>query len=202
MKGSNRKMVGANIRLWRETRITKMFLLCHVLEFYPGPGCYLADDSTTTRNGQWQNLHKRPDTKQNILLTQKECTVANKTLGVYKTAVGDDTKQFKELLHKNQKLAQLASTAKMTRHQGRLAYNMIYIPTITYSLVACTFSKTQLDQIQAPALYKFLPAMGWNRTTSRAIIHGPEDFGGFNIPPLYTIQGASKIISIFTNIQA
>ena len=99
-------------------------------------------------------------------------------------------------------MALLAPTAKMTRHQGRLAYNMISIPTITYSLAACTFSKTQLEQIQAPALYTFLPAMGWNRTTSRAIIHGPEELGGINIPPLYAIHGASKIISMLTNIQA
>ena len=143
-----------------------------------------------------------PDSNKNIPVLQKECTVAHKTLGVYKTTVGDDSKQFDELLLKSKKLALLAPTAKMTRHQGRLAYNMIYIPTITYSLAACTFSKIQLEQIQAPALYNFLPAMGWNRTTSRAIIHGPEELGGINIPPLYAIHGASKIISMLTNIQA
>ena len=143
-----------------------------------------------------------PDTNIKIPVTQKSCTDAHKTLGVYKTTIGDDTRQFEELLTKSKRLALSVSTSKMTRQQGRLSYNMIYLPTITYCLRACTFSQEQLDKIQAPALYKFLPAMGWNRTTSRAIIHGPEELGGFNIPPLYAIQCAAKIVSMFTNIQA
>ena len=129
-----------------------------------------------------------PDTIIKVPVTQKSCNDAHKTLGVYKTTIGDDTRQFEELLTKSKNLALSVSTSKLTRQQGRLSYNMIYIPTITYCLRACTFSQAQLDKIQAPALYKFLPAMGWNRTSSRAIIHGPEELGGFNIPPLYAHQ--------------
>ena len=44
--------------------------------------------------------------------------------------------------------------------------------------------------------------MGWLRTTSRAIIHGPEELGGFNIPHLYAIQGTTKLMTIYKHMQA
>ena len=69
---------------------------------------------------------------------------------------------------------------------------MIYIPTITYCFPACSFSAIHLEEVQAPALFYFLPAMGWFRSSLREITHGPEELGGFNIPHLYAIQGAMK----------
>ena len=44
--------------------------------------------------------------------------------------------------------------------------------------------------------------MGWRRTSARAIVHGPVEHGGFNIPHLYAIHGASKLMTVYTNIQA
>ena len=44
--------------------------------------------------------------------------------------------------------------------------------------------------------------MGWRRTSARAIVHGPEELGGFNVPHLHAIQGASKLMTVYTNIQA
>ena len=79
---------------------------------------------------------------------------------------------------------------------------MIYIPTITYCFPACSFSAIHLEEVQAPALFYFLPAMGWFRSSLREITHGPEELGGFNIPHLNAIQGAIKklhYLIIFNN---
>jgi hypothetical protein len=38
-----------------------------------------------------------------------------------------------------------------------------------------------------------LPKMHVNHNTSRAIVHGPEELGGLNLPNMYVIQGVDKL---------
>ena len=89
----------------------------------------------------------------------------------------------------------------MTKHQARMAFSMIYIPTITYNFAACSFTLQQAEKIQAKAIEHFLPAMGWRRTSARAFVHGPLEFGGINLPHLYAIQGAQKMITLINNMR-
>ena len=84
----------------------------------------------------------------------------------------------------------------MTRQQARLAYKMIYLPTITYSFPACSFSQQQLERIQKTSLPQFLSAMGWIRNTARALVHGLISLGGLNLHPLNALQGAHKLMTI------
>jgi hypothetical protein len=135
-------------------------------------------------------------------IAQKECEEPHKTLGVHKNIIGKDAKQYNELLTKSNNMAYLASTAEMSRVHARIAYNSTYITTMSYGLPACSLSLEQLTNIQSRALFSFLPAMGYMRTTSRALIHGPIEYGGYNIPHLYAIHGAQKIATVMTHIRA
>ena len=143
-----------------------------------------------------------PETDTEIYIQQKECQCHHKTLGVYKNILGDDTYQFRELLKKSNLLAQIAQGANISNHQARVAFHMIYLPTISYSLPACSFTLQQTESIQAKALERFLPAMGWRRTSSRALVHGPLEFGGYNIPHLFALQGTQKMTTMINHIRA
>ena len=143
-----------------------------------------------------------PETANAIHIQQKECQSYHKTLGVYKNIVGDDTYQFKELLKKSNNMAQIANGARMSKHHARVAFQMIYLPTIQYCFPACSFTLLQMETIQAKALEKFLPAMGWRRTSSRALVHGPIELGGYNIPHLFALQGTQKLCTLINHIRA
>ena len=143
-----------------------------------------------------------PETNNEIYIQQKECQCHHKTLGVHKNILGDDSYQFAELLKKSNNMAQIAHGARMSKHHARVAFHMIYIPTIQYCLPACSFSLKQGEMIQAKALEKFLPAMGWRRTSSRALVHGPIELGGYNIPHMFALQGTQKLITMINHIRA
>ena len=143
-----------------------------------------------------------PESGEEIQINQKECTSDHKTLGVYKNILGNDTYQYTELVKKSNNLALIARSSKMSKHQARVAFQMIYLPTITYCIQACSFTLKQMETIQAKAIEYFLPAMGYRRTSARALVHGPLEMGGYNIPHLYAIQGSQKIIAIINHIRA
>ena len=143
-----------------------------------------------------------PDNQQIVTIKQKEVDCPHQTLGVHKTIIGDDTKQFMELKQKALHISQLVGVSQMTRHQARTSFHSIYLMSITYSFPACSLSEKQMQQIQAKPLEHFLPAMGWLRTTSRAMIHGPIEKGGGNIPHLYAVQCGLKIMVVLNHIRA
>ena len=142
------------------------------------------------------------ETGEEIKINQKECDCDHKTLGFQKNTLGNDKGQFTVLLNKSNSLAQVAHSSRMTKHYARTAFQMIYCSTMVYSLPACSFTVIQLEKMQAKAIEHFLPAMGWRRTSARALVHGPLELGGYNIPHLYAVQGAVKIISLSNHIKA
>ena len=69
----------------------------------------------------------------------------------------------------------------------------MYIPSVTYPLSNSFFTKAQLESIQRPALSTVLQNLGYNKHTARVIIHGSPQYGGIQIPHLYTKQGIAQI---------
>lgn len=76
------------------------------------------------------------------------------------------------------------------------------MPAMTYSLVATSLSEAALHTVQSKALIEFLPAMGYEPTFPRAIVHGPRQYGGINLGHLYTEMCIAKIESVISHIQA
>jgi hypothetical protein len=54
----------------------------------------------------------------------------------------------------------------------------IHPPGVTYPSVATYLEERELDKIENKAIMIFLPKMGYNRTTARAIVYGPAEHGG------------------------
>jgi hypothetical protein len=142
------------------------------------------------------------DAKAPAKIKMKEVDEAHKTLGVWKTITGDESEHYKVLKEKSDKFALLASSSGLTRRQARVAYSMIYCPSMTYSLVATNLSETQLDNIQRLAVDKFLSAIGFNHGFPRAIVYGPLSFGGLNFQHLYTEQCGAKIGALVQHVRA
>lgn len=54
-------------------------------------------------------------------------------------------------------------------------------------------SQTQCTTIQSPALCATLSKLHLNRHTSRAIVFGPSEYGGLEMPELYTSEGIGQL---------
>jgi hypothetical protein len=141
-------------------------------------------------------------TSSTTLIPQKEVTEAHKTLGVWKSPIGDESKQKKILQEKSDHFATKIASAQLTRYQARLAYNAMYSPAMTYCLPACNINAADLEKIQRKAVEYTLPALGFQRCLPRAIVYGPREYGGINLNHLYTEQCMLKIESLICHIRA
>jgi len=64
---------------------------------------------------------------------------------------------------------------------------------LEYPIVATTFMRRQCDALMRPILSARLPSMGLTRTFPRAMVHGPWQWQGLNIPHLYMEHTAIHI---------
>lgn len=59
-----------------------------------------------------------------------------------------------------------------------------------------------IDYIQRFAVDKFVSAIGYDHTISRAILFGPEEFGGIGLKHLFTEMMGMKLDSVISHIRA
>jgi len=67
---------------------------------------------------------------------------------------------------------------------------------LCYPLVTTTFTRHQSQQIMAPILQQGLPKAGVVRTFPHVLVHGPLDYGGLDIPHLFTKQMIAHVTTI------
>jgi ribonuclease HI len=142
------------------------------------------------------------DKKDSVTILQKEVNQAHKTLGCYKAIDGNEEEQIKFLTNKSRQFGRKLYNKSLTRKQANMAYKAIYIPSMRYGLPACSISCANIEIIQKSTLDKFLPFMGYEHGSPRALIHGPLEMGGCEIPHLYTEMLGLKIESIISHIRA
>jgi hypothetical protein len=71
---------------------------------------------------------------------------------------------------------------------------MMYLwPKLTYPLPCSSLAQQQSRYVQAPALEALLPKLHLNRHTPRAVVFGPLQYAGLNLPELYTSQGLGQL---------
>jgi hypothetical protein len=64
-----------------------------------------------------------------------------------------------------------------------------------YSLPVTTFSEDELNHIQSTpiqAILPAIPAMGYNRNMTKAMVFGPREYGGIGLRHLYIEQGSQQ----------
>jgi hypothetical protein len=65
--------------------------------------------------------------------------------------------------------------------------------TLEYPLMATSLSQDQCDAIMQPILNAGLPALGFNRRMTSAVVFGPRRYQGVGIPDLWSLQGVLKL---------
>jgi hypothetical protein len=138
----------------------------------------------------------------NIWIEQKNVTESHRTLGVNKNMVGDEEDNKKILKQKCDQFVSHLKNNMLTRKQVMMVFNMMFIPSMKYGLPATSLSVKDIESIQSYAIDKFLPAMGFEHSTPRDLIFGPEEFGGFNIQHLFTEMMGTKLDTLISHIRA
>jgi hypothetical protein len=128
-----------------------------------------------------------------IQLQQREVNMSHKTLGTHKCLDGDESEHIKALEKKSTNLGNLVYSGQLNRRQAKLAHNMIYIPSMSYSLPAITLSEDRTLHIQQRASTKYFQVCGLAQSFPRAVVYGPEAFGGMGMKYLYTECSCQKI---------
>jgi hypothetical protein len=137
---------------------------------------------------------------QKEVSTAQELSTAHKTLGCFESIDGNEKEHLKHLKQKSDKFGIKVKSTKITREQGLISFKTIYIPSIKYSLAVCNLSIQDIDKIKKYSVDKFMPAIGYERTLPRSVVFGPQDFGGIELPHLYTEMTSNKLETMIAHI--
>jgi len=80
------------------------------------------------------------------------------------------------------------SAAKVTHVAAEFGLCQVVLQKLEYTLVAMTFTRMECNMIMSAILTAGLPSAGSTRTFPRAMVHGPWQWGGLNIPSLFMEQ--------------
>ena len=125
-----------------------------------------------------------------IPITQVKTSSGLRTLGVRLAPDGNFQDEFKHRLEQANEITTSMKRYHYTRFEARLAYHRVWWPKMAYPLPVTNFSNAQCQKLQSTFDKTFLPRLGINRQTPKAIIHGPATLGGLSFKHVYTEQGA------------
>jgi len=131
-----------------------------------------------------------------MTIPQLKALDARQTLGVRLAPDGNDAAEFQFLVETAHQWQQSMATAKVSHSAAEFGMRQMIIRKLQYPLVATTFTPHQCSEIMRPILAQGLPLAGFVRSFPRAIVHGPWQWGGLNIPNLHTEQVISHLHTI------
>jgi hypothetical protein len=76
------------------------------------------------------------------------------------------------------------------------------MPSLKYGLPSTSLLFKQIEDLPRFAVEKFLSGMGYDRSTPRAMIYEPLEFGGFGVRHLYTEMLGMKLDTIISHLRA
>jgi len=88
------------------------------------------------------------------------------------------------------------AASRLSLEDATFSLKHMIMRKLTYPLVTTTFSRQQCYQIMAPILQQGLPKAGVVRTSPQALARGPLEYGGLEIPHLFTEQTISHVHTI------
>ena len=143
----------------------------------------------------------RQESKSEVTIRRQEASKGTRLLGVRAAADGNFDDEYDYRLKQSRTLAgRLANTPADIR-DAWMIYFCRYKPAIGYCLPITTFTDTKCDTIQRPFYRELLPKIGFNRNTARAIIFGPQKFGGMQLMDLKVEQIARHVSNLITHIR-
>ena len=118
---------------------------------------------------------------------------ARKMLGCFKEPSGNNKASLESIkANAMTKATKVFNSHLDSKCVFRYYYSM-FLPSVLYSFPANSISSTHLHLLTSKTTRLFLPKLGFNRNTAKAIIYGPTRFGGINMRNLDEEQGLAKI---------
>ena len=114
-------------------------------------------------------------------------------LGCYKEPTGKNIKSLQVLENNAQTLTAKIYNSNLDSKCTWRFYHTMFIPSIMYSFPVNSIKSKDLDRIQNKSAQLFLPKLGYNRNTAKAIVYGPKKYGGIDLRLFRHEQGLSKI---------
>ena len=142
------------------------------------------------------------DSNTNMKIKQYDCTKAHKTLGNYMSPSFNVKEQYDKLMETSTHYATRLTTSSLSKYDAWIAYFMIYIPRMTYTLPISFHQHKQLDKLQQMSTTATLQKIGFKKTTTKAVQYGSIAHGGLGIRILFIEQGIAQILMITRQLRS
>jgi len=130
------------------------------------------------------------------VIPRLDVTEARRTLGVCIAPDGNSKAEFQYLHTTATKWKQKMEKARLTHTDALFSLQSSILQKLAYPLAVTTFTEQQCAELMKPILGVGLPKIGCVQSMPRAVIHGPLEFSGLNIPNLYTEQAITQIVML------
>ena len=120
-------------------------------------------------------------------------STGRKMLGAISAPDGNTSEQYQALLQKAKLWGTKIKTSYLNRFDVTMSLRQGIIKSLEYPLGVSLMDEKQCYNVMVPVITPYLHKMGMNSKTSRTIVHGPSQYGGLQIPNLYTSSGIQKI---------
>jgi len=156
-------------------------------------------------NNKWQylttgqasgSLSIRDDSQNRVSIPRLEPSEARRTLGVRLAPDGNWTAEVAYLHSIAQDWQVKMAASKLSSHDAMFSLKNVVLRKLHYPLTTTTFTPQQCLQIMTPILKQGLPKAGVVRTFPRALAHGPLQYGGLDIPYMYTKQLIAHVTTL------
>ena len=121
---------------------------------------------------------------------------ARKMLGCYKEPSDTNAEALKHGSLNAMKKAKKVYNSGLNHRCTWRYYHGIFIPLVMYNFAANSIKAKHLDKLQSKTTCMFLPILGYNRNTSKAIVYGPTEYGGIDMRIFRHEQGLAKVESL------
>jgi hypothetical protein len=143
--------------------------------------------SATTAPGKLE-MTSEGDLDTTTTIKHIQVTDSYRTSGVFISPSGSNAGAITILNDIAQTYCLLLAGSTLTHQESLTGYLQYFLPKIWYQPPLLSLCKCECDKIMSPVYMALLPKLHVNRNTSRAIIHGPELYGGLSLPNLHVVQ--------------
>jgi hypothetical protein len=134
-----------------------------------------------------------PSNNTSATITREEPHSARRTLGVHLAPNGNSSSQIKLCLDKAETFIGKIRYSKLSQQAKWKAITTVMTPGVMYPLIATLCSKEELDKIEKVLAKAKCNALGLNEHFPRALLYGPYDMGGMQLPTTHASTTIDRI---------
>ena len=139
---------------------------------------------------------KESETKEKIEIPRLATGKAEKRLGIHYAVEGHWITEFRKTLQYTKDFAEKVKYGNMDKISGYHAYHSLWLAKFRYSAAIVCYSSKQTKRIETAIVGPSLAAAGYSSKMPRAVVFGPEEYGGmaWDHPQSVTLIEKVKLI--------